>query len=304
MNLFLNLFYKIIYQPKINYIIRNINYFLNPFFLGKIKIPPSGTINLKTDSGNIKMVTNQTSYLTQLLFWNGYKSFEYSEIFESLSKDISSFLDIGSNIGYYSLLAAKTNPEILAYAFEPAKGPKYYLKKNIKINNFENNIIHENIALSDSSGKIDFYEVENVKYQYLEHNLAGEGNAGTKKTSRNFVKNTVNSKTLNQFFEDAKIKNIDLIKIDTEGTEIDILNSGVDNIKKFQPIIICETLFNNIESELDDFFNALDYQFFNHTPLGLVKVSTIKRETDNGIRNCFFVPKSKLNLISKFVIKL
>ena len=304
MNLFLNLFYKIIYQPKINYIIRNINYFLNPFFLGIIKIPPSGIINLKTDSGHIKMVTNQTSYLTQLLFWNGYKSFEYSEIFESLSKDISSFLDIGSNIGYYSLLAAKTNPEILAYAFEPAKGPKYYLKKNIKINNFENNIIHENIALSDSSGKIDFYEVENVKYQYLEHNLAGEGNAGTKKTSRNFVKNTVNSKTLNQFFEDAKIKNIDLIKIDTEGTEIDILNSGVDNIKKFQPIIICETLFNNIESELDDFFNALDYQFFNHTPLGLVKVSTIKRETDNGIRNCFFVPKSKLNLISKFVIKL
>ena len=179
-----------------------------------------------------------------------------------------------------------------------------YLKKNIKINSFEDNIIHENIALSGSSGKIDFYEVENLKYQYLEHNLAGEGNAGTKKTSRNFVKNTVNSKTLNQFFEDAKIKNIDLIKIDTEGTEIDILNSGVDNIKKFQPIIICETLFNNIESELDDFFNALDYQFFNHTPLGLVKVSTIKRETDNGIRNCFFVPKSKLNLISKFVIKL
>ena len=299
----IQLVYKIIYNKHFNYLLRNVNSCFI-FLIKNLKIPPSGILKLKTDSGTIKITTNQTSYLTQLLFWNGYKKFEYSEIFEDLSKNINTFLDIGSNIGYYSLLAVKANSTIKVNAFEPAKGPKYYLKKNIQINNFENNILHENIALSDSSGKIDFYEVENVKYQFLEHNLAGEGNAGTKKTSRNFVKNTVNSKTLNQFFEDAKIKNIDLIKIDTEGTEIDILNSGVDNIKKFQPIIICETLFNNIESELDDFFNSLDYLFFNHTPLGLVKVSTIKRKTDNGIRNCFFVPKSKLDLISKFVIKL
>lgn len=304
MNFFLNIFYRFIYHPKINFIIRNLNYFLKDLFFNKVKIPPSGILKLKTDSGVIKIATNQTSYLTQLLFWNGYKQFEYSSIFEDLSKNITSFLDIGSNIGYYSLLAVKSNSNIKAYAFEPAKRPKHYLKTNIKLNHFENNIAHENIALSNVSGKIDFYEVGNIKYKYLEHNLAGEGNAGTKTTSRNFIKNTVNSKTLNQFFEDNKIKNIDLIKIDTEGTEIDILISGLDRIKKFQPIIICEILFNNIESELDDFFNSLDYQVFNHTPLGLIKVSTIKRKKDDGIRNCFFVPKSKLHLISKYVLQL
>lgn len=304
MSLFTNLLYQVIYQSKVNYILRNINYILSPLFLGKIKIPPSGTINLKTDSGNIKMATNQTSYLTQILFWNGYKSFEYSEIFESLCKNINHFLDIGSNIGYYSLLAVKSNPSIKAYAFEPAQGPKYYLKENIKLNNFDNNIIHKNIALSNSSGNIDFYEVENVKYTNLNYNLAGEGNAGTKTTSRNFIKTTVQSKTLHEFVKNENINSIDLIKIDTEGTEIDILNSGKASIIKFQPIIICEILFNNIESELDAFFKSLDYQFFNHTPRGLVRVSTIKRNTDDGIRNCFFVPESKLDLISKFVVKL
>ncbi|MFD2823059.1 FkbM family methyltransferase [Lacinutrix iliipiscaria] len=302
MNFFINIFYRLIYHPKLNYIIRNLNYLFKDLLLNKIKIPPSGIINLKTDSGNLKMETNQTSYLTQLLFWNGYKSFEYSKIFESLSKDISVFLDIGSNIGYYSLLAIKANPKIKAYAFEPAKGPKHYLQKNIKLNHFENNIIHKNIALSNTTGKIDFYEVENVKYQYLKYNLAGEGNAGTKTTSRNFIKNSVHSETLNKFIEDESIENIDLIKIDTEGTEVDILNSGKESIVKFQPIIICETLFNNIEPELDFYFNSINYYFFNHTPKGLKKVPTIKRNVDDGIRNCFFVPESKLHLISKFVI--
>ena len=196
MNFFLNLIYKFIYQSKINFVLRNFNYLIKGLFFNKIKIPPSGLLKLKTDSGVILMATNQTSYLTQLLFWNGYKQFEYSAIFEDLSKNITSFLDIGANIGYYSLLAVKSNPKIVAYAFEPAKGPKYYLNKNIILNNFDENIIHENIALSNSSGEIDFYEVENVKYRYLEHNLAGEGNAGTKTTSRNFIKNTVKSKTL------------------------------------------------------------------------------------------------------------
>jgi FkbM family methyltransferase len=216
---------------------------------------------------------------------------------------VSVFLDIGSNIGYYSLLAAKANPEISAYAFEPAKGPKHFLKQNIKLNNFEKKVKLYDIALSNSVGNIDFYEVENVKYQYLEYNLAGEGNAGTKKTSRNFIKNSVKAQTLNEIVKIEKLKNIDLIKLDTEGTEIDILNSGKESIMKFQPIIICETLFNNIETELDDFFTSLNYTFFNHTHKGLKSVSSIKRELDDGIRNCFFVPESKLHLISRFILK-
>ena len=260
---------------------------------------------LNTDSGKIKMATNQTSYLTQLLFWDGYKNFEYSEIFEKLTKNksIDTFLDIGSNIGYYSLIACKSNPKIKAYAFEPAIGPKHFLKKNIVLNNLEENVKALDLALSDTTGLIDFYEVESLKYKKLKYNLAGEGNAGTKTTSRNFIKNTVKATTLKKFVEAEKIDKIDLIKIDTEGTEIDILNSGREIIKSFEPIVICETLFNTIENELEDFFNKLDFEFFNHTSNGLEKVSSLKRESDNGIRNCFFVPKSKLDLVSSFIYK-
>ena len=295
-------FYQVIYHRQLNYVFRNVNFILNSILKTKFKTPPSGIFCLKTDSGKLKISTNQTSYVSQLLFWNGYKKFEFSDIFEKLAKDTNCFFDIGSNIGYYSLLAAKSNPNIKAYAFEPALGPKFYLNENISINNFQNNIEAIDLALSSKIGDIDFYEVQNVKYKYLKYNLAGEGNAGTKTTSRNFVKNMVKTTTLDDFVNSNKINGIDLIKIDTEGTEVDILNSGKAIIKKHQPIIICETLFNTIEDQLEDFFKGLDYQFYNHTSTGLEKVSTIKRIKDDGIRNCFFIPKSKSDLISKFAV--
>lgn len=297
----MQLLYKFIYHKKINYILRNLNKFLSGILPDKIKLPPSGFFFLKTNSGKIKIATNQTSYLTQLLFWNGYKNFEYSEIFEKLSKNINSFLDIGSNIGYYSLLATKSNPNIKVFAFEPAIGPKHFLQKNIQLNNFQDNIKAIDLALSNQIGEIDFYEVESLKYKNLKYNLAGEGNAGTKTTSRNFIKNTVTATTLESFILHEKLTSIDLIKIDTEGTEIDILNSGKEVVKSFEPIIICETLYNTIEVELDEYFTELGYEFFNHTEKGLENVSTIKRDYDNGVRNCFFVPKSKLDLISSYI---
>lgn len=298
----MDLIYKIIYNNSLNFLLRNCNLLIYPVLPKKIKLPPSGILKLKTKSGVIKIATNQTSYLTQVLFWNGYKNFEYSEIFEKLSKKTDLFLDIGSNIGYYSLLAAKSNPKMKIYAFEPALGPKFYLNKNIHINNLSKNISAVDLALSNTNGKIDFYEVQSLKYKYLKHNLAGEGNAGTKKTSRNFIKNQVDAITLDDFLKNQNINKIDLIKIDTEGTEIDILTSGIETIKKYQPIIICETLFNTIEDKLESYFKALDYEFYNHHKKGLKKVSSINRKIDDGIRNCFFVPKSKLNLIEEFII--
>ncbi|KJD31531.1 hypothetical protein PK35_14065 [Tamlana nanhaiensis] len=301
--MFPQIIYQLIYQKQINYVLRNVNYFLQNLLPDKIKIPPSGTLNLKTDSGLIKIATNQTSYLTQILFWKGYKQFEYSDIFEGLSKKATCFLDIGSNIGYYSLLAAKANPTIKIFAFEPALGPKYFLNKNIILNNFNSSITPINLALSDSSGTIDFYEVKSIKYKYLKYDLAGEGNAGTKTTSRNFIKNTVKATTLTNFTKNYNLDKIDLIKMDTEGTEISILKASKETIVKHQPIVICETLYNTIEAELDAFFTAIDYDFYNHTVKGLKKVNTIKRTYDDGVRNCFFVPKSKTGLIEAYKTK-
>ena len=252
------------------------------------------------DGKTLKIKTNQTNYLTKLIFWEGYENFEYTDLFIKLIKKIDVFYDIGSNIGYYALLAEMENPEIKVVAFEPASGPLYYLKKNVDLNNFKN-ITVEDIALSDKNGSITFFEIKNEKYKYLEHNLAGESNAGSKTEGRNFVPVKVKTKTFNEYISNTNHENIDLVKMDTEGTEHLILNHADVILEQIKPIFICETLFNTIEPELESIFNKYGYDFYNHTEAGLKKVASIIRDKDNGVRNCFFVHPSKYHLIEEFI---
>jgi len=294
------LFYRLIYNPKINLVLRNINKLLFPLLPKPVKIAPSGTITIRHGKNILKIKTNQTNYLTFLVFWNGYNHFEYTDIFIRLIKNINSFYDIGANIGYYSLIAAMENPKISVVSFEPAVGPLFYFKKNILLNKYDN-IKLESIALSHKSGEIEFYEIKNKKYTYLEHNLAGEGNTGSKTTGRNFIINKVATLTLDDYVKMNHINTIDLIKMDTEGTENLILENSKFVLEKMKPIIICETLFQTIENELEEILKIYGYEFYNHTERGLKNVSSIKREIDNGVRNCFFVHPSKYYLIAEFI---
>jgi FkbM family methyltransferase len=270
----------------------------------KIKIPPSGVMKIKGTSGMVlKIKTNQTNYLTYLIFWQGgYHRFEYTDIFIKLIKKVSTFYDIGANIGYYSLLAAMENEKIRVVGFEPATGPLFYFKENVRINSF-NNITVESIALSHKEGEIEFYEIKNNKYKYLEHNLGGESNTGSKTTGRNFVLNRVKTSTLDNYVNIHGERNIDIIKMDTEGTENLILENSGYVLKAMKPIIICETLFNTIEPELERIMRSYGYEFYGYIPAGLQKQQTIVRKEDDGISNCFFVHPDKYHLIEEFVVK-
>ena len=134
------------------------------------------------------------------------------------------------------------------------------------------------------------------------YNLAGESTTSNIQTGRPFKKYNVNCLTLEDFLKNKNYPKIDIIKIDTEGTEDKILKNAKTILTIDQPIIICETLFNRIESNLDDIMAEFGYEFYNHHVNGLQKVRTIKRIVDNGISNCFFVHPNKKHLIEEFII--
>ena len=299
----IQLFYRIIYNSKINIILRNVNKFFLSVIPGKIKIPPSGVLKIRNSDGEVlKIKTNQTNYLTHLIFWEGgYRSFEYTGIFLKLIKKVNTFYDIGANIGYYSLLAAMENKKVKVVGFEPATGPLFYFNENVRINSFRN-IVVEPVALSHKDGEIEFYEIKNKKYRYLEYNLGGESNTGSKTTGRNFVLNKVKTTTLDNYVKINSEMQIDLIKMDTEGTENLILEYSHLVLSEMKPVIICETLFNTIEPELEKIMRSYGYGFYNHIPSGLQKVDTIIRTEDAGISNCFFVHPDKYYLIEEFIV--
>lgn len=298
----MNLFYSIIYHPTINKLLRNINYALAPILPSKIKLYPTGKIKIRMEEvGAIYFKTNQTSFLTRELFWKGPAKFEFTNIFIKLIKKVDVFIDIGTNIGYYSILGAKFNPNINVIAFEPSEGPMVYACENIKINNLENSIKVEPLALSNKTGELDFYNVKNPKFPSI-YNLSGEHNLTASKEKLNYTKVKAQAIVFDEYVKASQLDRIDLMKIDTEGSEYLILEGAQKVLENYRPIVICETLFNVIEDKLEAIFIDHDYEFYNHSGNGLVKVTTIQRKEDNGARNCFFVPKEKVSLIEEFIV--
>ena len=301
----MQLFYRLVYNKTLNIFFRNLNKVICYLFPIRFRLPPSGRLLFKIEKdANLVLLTNQTSYLTHLLYWHGgITKFEYSSIFISLIKNVGVFYDIGANIGYYSLIANILNPTIKVVAFEPALGSLHFLRRNIKENNLLN-IRVESIALSNQeNGKLTFYEVQNKKYKYLKHNLAGESNAGSKTFGRDFLKSEVYTTTLDKYVLENYDCVIDLIKLDTEGTENLILENAAYVLSKHKPILICEVLFGFIEEQLELVLKKYGYEFYGHINDGLVKLNTLVRKEDDGVRNCFFVPPSKRNLVEEFIIR-
>lgn len=293
--------YRIIYHHCVNAWLRNLNKLLRPILPAQLKLPPSGVLKLRNKDGKVlKLKTNQTNYLSQKIFWEGYENFEYTGIFIRLVKKMKTFYDVGANIGYYSLLASMENAAIRVVGFEPAGGPLFYFKENVRLNKYQN-ITIEPLALSNQEGEITFYEIKNKKYTYLKHSLSGESNTGGVGSEKKHIAISVKTTTLDRYVADQSEKHIDLIKLDTEGTEHFILEKSQAVLSIMKPIVICETLFQTIEPELEIVFKSAGYEFYNHTENGLKKTESIIRIKDDGVRNCFFVHPSKRHLIEEFV---
>jgi FkbM family methyltransferase len=297
-------FYKILYSKLFNVIYRSLMYPLRKIIPNRFKIPVTGTIKIQPNSSSkILFYSNETCPMTRHLYWEDEGcTFEYSKIFKKIIVDQNSFFDIGANVGYYSLLAKTLHPNILTYSFEPSKGPNYFLNKNKEMNQFQEMNI-EKIALGDVNGETTFFEDINPKYKYLEHHASGTGN--TQNTWNNDATNKYNVQivTLDNFIKERNIESIDLIKMDTEGTEDKVLNGALNTIERFKPIIICEVLENRIEEKIQKIISDIGYFIFkfDDETNQLRKIQNLKLENIDGKNDYFFVHPEKLHVLNEFI---
>ena len=126
--------------------------------------------------------------------------------------NLSTVIDIGGNIGAFSLLVAKESPKCNIYAFEPEPNNFAIFKKNILENKFDKRIKIFQQAVSGETKKEKLFISEYSPYHSL--------------LSKNYKKFIfINSVSLDNIFQKNKIKNCDLLKIDCEGSEFNILYS-------------------------------------------------------------------------------
>ena len=130
-------------------------------------------------------------------------------------------VDLGANIGYYTLIAAKlVGDKGKVFAFEPEPRNFEILKKNVEINGYHN-VILEQKAVSDIHEKINLYLSKGIGTHSI-------------KSNKNTTMQTIQTESvrLDDYFSDLNLTDkINFIKIDVEGAEFRVLN-GMNIILK------------------------------------------------------------------------
>ena len=198
----------------------------------KIEIKDNQVVMTTRENG-IKLICDEFDHRIvpiEILNFDFYEKDEINLILK-LIKENDIILDIGANIGWYSLKIAKNINNVKILAFEPIPKTFKYLKDNIHLNRISG-IKTFNYGFSDKEKDITFYYYHEGSCNASAANLSGK-----KDVNKIICRLT----TLDKFTESKNIA-IDFIKCDVEGSELFVFKGGIKTIKKNKPIIFTELL--------------------------------------------------------------
>jgi FkbM family methyltransferase len=237
------------------------------------------------------------------IFANGEYETTQMKLICELAKQNSYFMDVGSNVGLYSICAALVNPKIKVSSFEPNIEIAKLQKRNLELNNVNSiRIINYGLA-NENSDSVDFFVPK----------FTGSGggsllNLHPDEGASDELRVTL--KKLDNLDEEIR-SNVDFIKVDIEGAELEFLKGALNTISDSKPVIISELLrkwMNPFGSHPQDFLKTLfdiGYTCFEVGESGLQGITEITELTIGN--NFVFVHKSdskNMQIISSFVIDI
>ena len=243
--------------------------FLELFFRKKGEFILANLKNPILMKAGFKMFTFERDFLS--LWYRLYRHYE-PETIDFLRRTLRSesvFLDLGSNLGFFSLISQKIQPTCQVIAIEASPITYDLLTQSIAANGFSNNIKAFNKAVCDQNTEIDFFI-----------NTTNSGDSCMISTpNEKTTKVTIKGVSLDEdsdFFEALGDKKIDLIKMDIQGAELSALKGMIKLLKKHRPIILLEfdetsmRRFNYTPEDFLSFMKSIDYSVSEKFDLNLV----------------------------------
>lgn len=185
------------------------------------------------------------------------RELDHKYILEKVLKPGFNVLDIGANIGYYTLIEKQLTGESgKIIAVEPSPANIELLKINAELNAFKNIKIFQ-AAISSHPGKKDFF----LSY---ESNLNTFHNYGSVESHLTGETIEVDTYTVPGILREANCEKLDLIRMDVEGHEVDVIEGMLEQIadEALLPSIIFETHISRYNEE-NNMRNILK-QLFSH----------------------------------------
>lgn len=160
---------------------------------------------------------------------------EVLPLLEGIVPSDATIVDVGANIGVYTIALASLAPAGRVHAFEPNPETVQYLRDNVRANELDNVTVHE-AAVSASAGTVRF----KPNPSFLAGSTTMDGAAEILEETFGAGAFDVPATTLDDLVEAAGLERLDLVKIDTEGHELDVLAGAMQTLDRFRPVVILE----------------------------------------------------------------
>jgi len=174
----------------------------------------------------------RNDYLGSTLTFDGYEPAERAFVQRFLQPGMT-VLDIGAHQGYYTLLASKlVGPAGRVIAFEPSSREQKALRLNLILNRCRN-VTVQRLALGSEEKETTLYVATGWRTGC--NSLKPPAIPDETSTMR------VRVARLDDWLERLKVAQVDFIKLDVEGAELDVLRGAARLLdRKPRPVIIAE----------------------------------------------------------------
>lgn len=204
------------------------------------------------------MLLNPTEHIQQQLFWYGCYEKELGDLLKKVLRPDDVFIDIGANIGYFSLLSATIAPSAKVISFEPVKDLFKKMNENFSINDIRN-IEGINAAVGEKNEERELYlsDPDNLGMSSFQQ---PENYSGRKEKVVVIV--------FDDWFKTSGLTKIDLIKLDIEGSELAALKGMRVVLEEQRPVLILEinpdtlSLFDLKPLDIYNYLYHLDFDGF------------------------------------------
>jgi len=239
------------------------------------------------EAGRVRLATAGEDWLLTSLYWHGFPPDESTALraFRRLARHSGVVLDVGANVGLFTLAAAVGNPGATVHALEPLPSSFDTLRQVVRDNGLHNVHVHET-GLADADGEATLY--------------VPRGGAASKRDAsivEGFREDCdavpIRLATLDAFAADHALTGIDLMKVDVGSAEHRVLAGGTRVLERDRPVILCEVLRGTTEDRLHDVLSEHGYGYHWISGGGLVEQERPLGDPEYRFRDYLLVPREK-----------